>query len=136
MSFPVFFDPLVEGEMCLVDGGLSDNMPVTIACDEGYKHILAVNVNRFTAQGINDLKNGPQIVFRCIESVLHAMDSKRKIQAGLTINVTDDSTPLSFYRKKEFIALGEHAVKSNLKTLEDFFKPRFGLFRAPMACGN
>ena len=136
MSFPVFFDPLVEGEMCLVDGGLSDNMPVAIARDEGYKQVLAVNVNRFIPQGLNELGNGPQIIFRSIESVLHVMDSRRKDQAELTINVTDDSTPLSFYRKREFIRLGEQAVKSNLKTLEDFFKPRFGLFKAPMACGN
>ena len=129
MSFPAFFEPLMEKGMYLVDGGLSNNMPVSIARDEGYKHVLAVNVNQFSAMRADELKNAPQIIFRSMESVLHAMDKEKNDKADLTINVADDATPFSFYRKSEFIRLGVRAVKDNRKILEDFFKSRSGLFQ-------
>ena len=136
MSFPVFFEPLVEDGMCLVDGGLLDNIPVAIARKEGYKKVLAVNVNRFSSQGAEDLKNGPQIIFRTIESALHAME-KTTAPADLTLNITDDATPFSFLRQKEFIELGERAVRENQKSLNDFFALRFGLPKRPIAArGN
>ena len=128
MSFPVFFEPVIEKGMYLVDGGLLNNIPVNIARKGGCKHVLAVNVNRFSAVEAEDLKNGPQVIFRSIESVLNAMDNEKKDQADLTINVNGDATPFSFYKKREFIALGEQAVRRNLKDLGKFFKPRLGLF--------
>ena len=127
MSFPVFFEPLMEKGMFLVDGGLANNMPVSIARNEGYKHVLAVNVNRFSAMKADDLKNAPQIIFRSMENVLRVMDNEKNDKADLTINVSDDSTPFSFYRKSEFIRLGVRAVKENRKILEDFFQPMSGL---------
>jgi len=136
MSFPVFFEPVTEDGKYLVDGGLFDNMPVAIARNEGSRHILAVNVNRFNVRDIDEIKNGPHVIFRSIESVLHAMDNKKKEKANLTINIADDATPLSFYRKKEFISLGEQAVGGNLKTLEDFFRFRFRMSRTPIVCGS
>ena len=135
MSFPVFFDPVEIDGTCLVDGGLFNNMPVSIAAEEGYKHIIAVNVNSFKKQKMCDLKNGPHIIFRSMESVIHKLDTCRKDQAELTINVTDDATPLSFYRKKEFIHLGEQAVRENKKIIKDFFKPRIGSWKKPVICG-
>ena len=134
MAFPVFFEPLFENGMCLVDGGILDNMPVDIARNEGFKHVLAVNVNRLSRLEEHDIRNGPQIIYRSIECVLNAMEKKRRPRAELTINVTDDSTPFSFYKKREFVRLGERAVKVNMKTLEDFFKPRHGIFKMPIVC--
>ena len=140
MSFPVFFEPVMENGMCLVDGGIFNNIPVGIARSEGFKHVLAINVNRFAARNIDELKNGPQIIFRSMESILRTMQSavqnNRNEQAELTINVSDDATPLSFYRKKEFIKLGERAVETYRITLEEFFKPRFGSFKTPVVCGS
>jgi len=136
MSFPVFFEPVVEYGMCLVDGGLFDNMPVGIARSEGFKNVMAIDVNRFTNQSVDGLKSGPEIFFRSMESVLHTLQEARKEQADLTINVYDDATPLSFLKKREFIGLGEHAVRSNMKALKDFFRPHIGLFRKPVVCGS
>jgi NTE family protein len=121
ISFPVFFEPFRDKGMFLVDGGLFNNMPVDIAQKEGYVHILAVNVNRFSQMKAGELMNGPQIIYRSIESVLNFMQNENRERAKLTINVTDDATPFSFYRKKEFISLGEQAVRKNRAALEDFF---------------
>ena len=123
MSFPVFFEPLMEGGMCLVDGGLLDNMPVAIARKEGFSHILAVNVFRFVLQGVKDFKNAPQIVFRSLECSLNAAE-ERKMPADLTLNVADDATPFSFYKQKELIRLGEKTVKESMEVIETFFTAR------------
>ena len=134
MSFPFFFEPFVDKGMCLVDGGLLDNMPVAIARREGFRRVLAVDVNRFTLQETKDFKSGPQVMFRSIECALNATEDK-KFPADLTLNVTDDTTPFSFFKQKEHIELGERVVKENITVLEDFFKSRFGYPGKPIVCG-
>jgi len=126
MSIPVFFQPFTENGMCLVDGGLIDNMPVSIARDEGYRHILAVNVNKFAPVEAKDLKNGPQIIYRSIESILNAFKISKIPQTEMVVDVTNDATPFSFYRKKEFIELGRRAVEQNMESFREFFRPRLG----------
>lgn len=120
MSFPLFFEPLIEGGMCLVDGGLWDNMPVAIARNEGYEKVLAINVNHFAANVSNDLRNGPQIIYRSIECALNFQEKKME-NADLTLNVSDDTTPFSFFRQKELVELGEQAVRNDKEALEAFF---------------
>ena len=128
MSFPVFFDPVTMDGMCLVDGGLLDNMPVAIARDEGFHNIIAVDVNRFIPAKAGDLRSGPQIIYRCMEGVLYHQGRTRRVNASVTLNVFGDETPFSFNMKKELIALGSKTIRDNMKTLDNFFKPRFGFF--------
>jgi len=128
MSFPVFFEPFYDKGMCLVDGGLFNNMPVAIARKEGFRHVLAVNVNSFARVKAEELKNGPQIIIRTIESVLYNLNKEKMDKADLTIDVLDDATPFSFDRKNELISLGENTVRENLEQLTKFFKSRSGLF--------
>jgi NTE family protein len=136
MSFPVFFEPFMYRGMCLVDGGLCDNIPVAIARKEGYKRVLAVDVNHFSSLGINDIKNGPQVMYRSIESVLNTMQKEIKEPADFTLNVTDDATPFSFLRKKEFLDLGERTVKNNMEHLKDFFAQHFYFREKPLVFGT
>jgi NTE family protein len=139
MSFPVFFEPLEEGGKCLVDGGLADNLPVAIARKEGFKRVLAVNVANFRPQTPKAIKNGPQIMYRTMECVLHSLGETKRDSPELTINAADDATPFSFFRQKELIDLGERAVKQNLPALEAFFRPRTFFERLfpppPRVCG-
>ena len=134
MSFPVFFEPFMDSGMCLVDGGLFDNMPVGIAREEGYEHVLAVDVNRFAVLDAAALKTGPQVIYRSIESVLNALVNTRP-RADLTLSVTDDATPFSFYRQREFVELGENAVRNNIESLESFFRTRPGFLKRYIAQG-
>ena len=134
MSFPVFFEPFIEDGMCLVDGGILDNMPVAIARNEGFRRVLAVNVFRFVLQDGKNFKNAPQIIFRSLECALNTSEEK-KVPADLTLNVTDDATPFSFYKQKELISLGEGVVNRNLDIMESFFSPRFDSFKNPRVCG-
>ncbi|GHV71996.1 patatin [Spirochaetia bacterium] len=126
MSFPAFFEPFCADGRMYVDGGLADNMPVTIARKAGFRHILAVDVGKFRTLMADDLPNAPQVVYRSMETIQYLMG--RKERADLTIHATDNATPFSFLKKKELIELGERAVRESAPELESFFS---GKFRAP-----
>ena len=121
MSLPVFFEPYMDKGMCLVDGGLLDNMPVAIARKEGHAKVLAVNVNSFAPSSHERLRNGPQVIYRSIECVLHAQDTEKKEPADLTLDINVSAAIFSFFRQKELIELGERVVVENMMALEDFF---------------
>ena len=124
MSVPIFFEPFRLGDQYLVDGGLADNMPVYIAREEGFTNILAVNVNRSAGVQLNTLKHSANIIYRSIECALFIKKNEvHDSKTELTLDIVDDATPFSFYRKKEFLKLGEGAVKANAARLEEFFKP-------------
>jgi NTE family protein len=125
MSLPVFFEPFEYNGMCFVDGGLLNNMPVAIARNEGFDRVLAVNVTSFAPAKLENLRNGPQVIFRSIDCVLHAQDEGGKAQADLTLTIKVAAALFSFYKQKELIGVGKKAVGENMKALENFFRPRF-----------
>ncbi|MDR1899191.1 MAG: patatin-like phospholipase family protein [Treponema sp.] len=121
MSFPVFFQPLIEGEHCYTDGGLAHNMPVFIARNEGFRRVLAVDVNSFRSRALPELRTLPDILYRSLETSLRLLDQKEKVRASLTIHATGTASPLDFDRKEELVRLGERAVLENEKTVGAFF---------------
>jgi NTE family protein len=121
MSFPVFFEPLVEGERCYADGGLAHNLPVHIAGNAGFRRILAVDVNSFGPRTPAELRTLPEILYRSLETTFHLLSLKEKVRAGLTIHAASTASPLDFDRKKELIGLGKRAVLENGRALEAFF---------------
>jgi len=120
MSVPIFFEPFMYEGMCLVDGGLVDNMPVAIARKEGFERVIAMNVNTFNKFKAENLRNGPQVIFRSIESVLHNQE-KKHAEADITLNTTVNAEFFSFFKQKELIELGLKTVNENIDALNKFF---------------
>ncbi|MDR1277622.1 MAG: patatin-like phospholipase family protein [Treponema sp.] len=123
MSFPVFFEPLVDGEHCYADGGLSHNMPVFIARNEGFSRVLAVDVGRFSVRSAGSIKTLPDILYRSLETSLQLKEERDRQRAALTIHVADESSPLDFDRKRELVNLGERTIFEHEKTVTAFFSP-------------
>ncbi|MDR3276959.1 MAG: patatin-like phospholipase family protein [Treponema sp.] len=137
MSIPMIFAPVTETgpngrAMCLVDGGLADNLPVHIAEAEGFSRILAVDVGGFRDQDPGDFVSVPKIAYRCLEYVMFSRARRQDAWEGATvINAAGGTaggaaggkaaTLLSFDRKRELVALGEQSVAANQGTLETFF---------------
>jgi NTE family protein len=122
MGFPVFFEPVLMGGMCLVDGGVADNLPVHIAGKMGFKRILAVDAGQFKNKKASDLVSAPKILYRCLEVVLYRLHRQRQERsADLVITASNRTSFLSFDRKRELIDLGEQAAKDNEKALAAFF---------------
>jgi NTE family protein len=123
MSFPVFFTPHHMGKLCLVDGGIADNLPVHIPRAEGFTRILAVDVGGFKPRAASEFASAFRIVYRSFETVLYRMHQGReKNEATLTIAASNRASPMDFGRKAELVALGEQAVRDNRETLRDFFR--------------
>jgi len=136
MSLPVFFEPFEYNGMCFVDGGILNNMPVSIARNEGFDRVLAVHVTSFAKAKPENLKNGPQVILRSIDCVLHAQDEDAKAKADLTLTIKVAAALFSFYKQKELIDVGEKAVNDNMKALKDFFHPRFHFPNKPVVVGS
>jgi NTE family protein len=122
MSFPAFFAPLGEGGRCLVDGGLSDNMPVGVAKQAGFNRVLAVSTGHFRALPADSFRTGPKVIFRSFDVILKMAGEKARPKAGLTLYASDKTSVLDFSRKKELIALGERAVRESEQALGAFFR--------------
>jgi NTE family protein len=127
MAVPMVFDPVLTDDdagckMCLVDGGLADNLPVHLAEAEGYKHILAVDVGSVKNIAADELVSVPKIAARCLEIVMFSMAHREDYrEKALIINASDESTPLSFDRKLQLLARGKQALTNNRELLDKFF---------------
>jgi NTE family protein len=121
MSLPLLFEPFKDKGMYLVDGGLYDNKPVSIARDEGYEKVIAVNVNNFVSSKYEKLKNGPQVIFRSIECVLRSNDNNAREEAELNIDMDISVEFWSFLKQRELIEVGEQAVSDRMDELKNFF---------------
>jgi predicted acylesterase/phospholipase RssA len=129
MSFPFVFEPLVEGDMCLVDGGVADNMPVKSAREAGralgVKKILAVDTRRWRNLPVDTFKNGVSVVMRCFEAMIHVSETDSRSESeelpNLVLHAADKTSAFDFTRKKELVTLGEASVHQSSAELETFF---------------
>jgi NTE family protein len=121
MSFPGIFEPFMEGGLCLADGGLIDNMPVRIAREEGFKRILAVNVQSFAPVSPLELQTFSKILYRSMKLLLNVGDKKFRPPATLTLHASNGTAPFDFSPKRELIELGERAVRENKDAVLPFF---------------
>jgi NTE family protein len=139
MSFPIFFEPLREGGMYLVDGGLADNMPVRVAREEGFRWVLAVDVGAFRTVSSSACATGFRIAYRSLEIALNrGRNVRQTVRPDLLIYAVNKHSPFSFFRKEEFIALGERAVRENEQTVAAFFSRGLKVWafrRRRLVCG-
>ncbi|MFP3091253.1 patatin-like phospholipase family protein [Treponema sp. TIM-1] len=120
MSFPIFFEPLREGDRLLVDGGLANNLPVYIAREAGYNRILAVDVGDFKVRSAQSLRTGMEVLFRVFDVTFHILKQREK-KASYTIHAGGVATPFSFSRAAAIIQFGERLVREQEKTIRAFF---------------
>ena len=144
MSFPLVFKPVVDGERCLVDGGVADNMPVKSAWEAGrelgIRRILAVDSRRWRKIPPNSLKNGLGVVMRCFDAMIHVSETtgSELAKPSLLIRASDKTSVFDFSRKRELMELGEAAAVQSKAELDAFFGTGFkGAFsrRKKTTCG-
>ena len=128
MSFPFVFEPLIEGNQCLVDGGVADNIPVKSAREAaremGIRRILAVDTHRWRSIPAGSLKNGLSFVMRCVDTMINISETVgvNKIEKpNLLIRASDKTSAFDFSRKRELVELGEAAAVQSKCELDAFF---------------
>jgi NTE family protein len=138
MSFPLIFEPFVNGDLCLVDGGVLNNMPVRAARDAGaklgIKRVLAVDTRVWRSVSQEHFKNGINVILRCFDVILRTSEQYKvagrsggnRNRADLVLHVTDKSNIFDFSRKRELLSLGEAAVRASEAALNAFFSGGLG----------
>lgn len=92
-SVPGIFKPVKRGKQCLVDGGASDNLPVSDARRLGAELVIAVDVCSFYKKQ-NNLKTAYDIVISASNLLVSALVQQTKDKGDIYIKI--DQPKVSF----------------------------------------
>ena len=135
ISIPIAFEPVSTGEAVYMDGGLANNMPVSLAVEDGYDIIIAVAVNRtedFTPEHYESFSG---TLDGTVEIAIKRGSLGEKDLATLYIRVdTSAFTTLGFGKAAEILAKGKEDVakyEEQLKAIADMFTEDQKVYKDP-----
>jgi NTE family protein len=116
-SVPGIFQPLVEGETALVDGGVMNNLPTEVVRDMGAEKVIAVDLNAHRPQ--NEMPVSLlDVSFRSFAMLLDCTSAEGREDADLLIQ--PDLTDFNYHdlsRAHELVARGEEAAAAQLAAI-------------------
>lgn len=116
-SIPGIFSPVRIDNRLLVDGGITESVPVSVARALGAGFVVAVDVGFCVRQG--KMKNIVQIMIQAFQIMGEALNRYQSLQADVIIKPDlGDLDQLSFHRAEEAIVLGRRAAEQQLSYLE------------------
>lgn len=128
ISVPGIFTVTKWRERYLVDGGLVNPVPVSVAREMGADFVIAVNVMPDVAEHARQLKNEkttlkePNIFHVLLQSLyISSYVIARDSAQGADIAINPDTSAISageFHRAREFIELGENAARQALPEIK------------------
>ncbi len=121
MSFPGLFTPVRMDNMLLVDGGVTDNMPVDIAVERGFDHILACDVSRFKQEKASSFRTGLSVLIRSYDIAIERARKIARKTAELTIYPEGGGALFDFRDPLSYIRLGERATVDASEEIKRFF---------------
>ena len=122
-ALPGLLPPLKQNGQLLADGTYVDDVPVDVArkldaaAKLGVGRVMAVDVSQMEPAG--DIHNGFQSIMRAVE-ICHNAHSRSRFEAAdavLKVTFPEQINVLDFDRKRQCIAAGIRAVRSQEKTL-------------------
>ena len=116
MSVPLAYPPVIWGEYLLVDGGLVDNLPVSLAREMGAKFVIAVDVQTAIDPNIDADILG--VTRRIIDLLYDTKNRENASPADLTITPQLDSYSFGDYSALErVVQLGRDAAEEALSRI-------------------
>ncbi len=119
MSLPGIFTPFPYQGRFLVDGGVVDNLPVTVARSLGADIVIAVDLYNGKPLENDEAARSPTAVLSRSMEIMRHENSRREIPfADLVVSIDAQGfLPTQFERAKEFILLGEETTREYSKDL-------------------
>ena len=140
ISIPIVFEPVSTGEAVFMDGGLADNMPVSLAVEDGYDIIIAVAVNRTEDFTPDHYESFSGTLDGTIEIAIKRGSLGEKDLATLFIRVdTSSFTTLGFGQADKILAKGKEDVakyEDQLKAIADMFTEDQKVYKDPNRKGE
>jgi NTE family protein len=121
MSFPGLFTPVWMDNMLLVDGGVTDNVPVDIALERGIDHILACDVSRFKQEKAASFRTGLSVLIRSYDIAIEQARRAAGRAASLTLYPEGGGTTFDFRKPLSYVRLGEQTAADASAEITRFF---------------
>jgi NTE family protein len=121
MSFPGLFTPVWMDNMLLVDGGVTDNLPVDVAVEKGFDHILACDVSRFKQEKAATFRTGLSVLIRSYDIAIERARTSARKTADLTLYPEGAGATFDFRNPLAYIRLGEQAAGNASGEINKFF---------------
>lgn len=116
ISIPVIFKPVrLEGRL-LVDGGVVDRVPVSVAREMGADLVIAVDVNKFVA--FQPVQNIVDVMFQTLDIMERKILNSKILDTEVLIRPkVGHISPAQFNRVDELVALGEEAAEAAISKI-------------------
>ncbi|WP_066318085.1 patatin-like phospholipase family protein [Bacillus sp. FJAT-29814] len=121
ISIPGIFVPEKYNGRLLIDGGVSDRVPVSVAKEMGADIVIAVDVSRVKRNA--EITSIYDVIMQSIDIMQTEVLSYRKMAADTIIRPpVEQYSSRSFTNIDEIIAIGEEEAKKHLKQIESEIK--------------
>jgi NTE family protein len=118
ISIPGIFVPEKYNGRILVDGGVSDRVPVSVAREMGADIVIAVDVSRVKRNA--EITSIYDVIMQSIDIMQNEIVTTRKIAADIMIRPpVDQYSSRAFTNIDEIIAIGEEETKKQLKQINN-----------------
>jgi NTE family protein len=117
ISLPGIFTPIIKGDMVLVDGAVSDRLPIKVARDRGADLVIAVDVT-FGAGKKTEINNTMDVIMTSIDimSKIH-FDSVIPDADILIQPAVGPINPRDFNKSREVVDLGRKAAEDKVEEI-------------------
>lgn len=116
-SVPGIFEPVLEGDVALVDGGVINNLPVDQAREMGASHVIAVDLNADRSPG-GMPENLLDVTYRTFMVLLNNTSSAGREEADVLIQ--PDLSGIPYYELDQIdrmVELGVEAAEAKLDAI-------------------
>ncbi|NLJ30410.1 MAG: phospholipase [Clostridiales bacterium] len=122
MAVPVVFHPKAVGGMCLVDGGITDVLPVDLLLAAGEKNVLAVDLAEEYKPP--ETQNIIEITGRSLSIMETRLKAYRSTGEKLLLNpqLPKESGLLTFSQMKEYVEIGYETAAENMPVIQAIFR--------------
>jgi len=118
ISLPGIFAPIVKGDMVLVDGAVSDRLPIEVAHELGADLVLAVDVT-FGPGKKATINNAMDVILVSLDIMSkHHFDSVLSGADILIQPAVGHISPKEFYRSREAVDLGRKAAEAKIAAIK------------------
>jgi NTE family protein len=123
-AIPVIFSPVLDGDTVLVDGGLTDNLPVQVCRGMGADIVLAVRV----VSGFHEhrrYRNLFDVAMGTLDLLVKESTERGSEAADLTLDPTvQHINPSDLSRMLELVASGEACMREALPRLRELLEDK------------
>lgn len=140
MSIPVVFEPLITSTDVYMDGGMTANLPVHLAVEDGYDIIIAATVGNPMELTPDDYRTFSGMLNGLITIIVKKGVLGEPEQATLYIPIdTKENTTLGFGKSEDILECGRESVAKyefELRAIADRFEDSEKVFPDPNRTGE